>query len=299
MPAGRKPTYRSKRLGALLKQYRIAAELDQDDAAAAIKGSTTKISRLESGHVSARPLEVDVLLTRYGIKDDLERARLEKLAMESTKRGWWLDFRSVKDGYAEVIALERDARRLCSWYPNGFPGAFQSDGYMERIITSGPKKLPAEEIAELIEVRRQRRTRIVDSGVQLSVVVWAPAITGLFDDNATDDAHPDVHQTHQEQLEHVLTMCEAENVSLQVLPEHAVVLAGMSAQFTAYTFDAAADFEAVTIEGLTTCQVIEEAEDLSSYMNLFDALRSAALPPDASVRFIRETLEGTGSHGHP
>ncbi|WP_247702479.1 helix-turn-helix transcriptional regulator [Streptomyces sp. F63] len=110
MPAGGRPTVRSRRLGAALRRYREAAKLEQQSAAEHIAGSITKISRLESGQVSARPGDVRLLLELYGVTDRETHLRLEQLARDSNKRGWWLDYPwAAKQEYADVITLESDA----------------------------------------------------------------------------------------------------------------------------------------------------------------------------------------------
>ena len=84
MPDGGKSTIRSRRLGVALRAYREQGGYDQAAAASAIHASSTKVSRLESGKVSIRPLELHVLLDLYGVEDAKERDRLEALARTST-----------------------------------------------------------------------------------------------------------------------------------------------------------------------------------------------------------------------
>ena len=281
MPAGGKPTVRSKRLGAALKKYRLTAKLDQEAAAVAVKGSVAKISRMESGHVSSRPLEVATLLRLYGVDDPDEYTRLEKLAKESGVRGWWVDKAAVKPGYADVISLENDATYIRTYNPVLIPGLLQADGYARAIISSGPNELLPEQVEELVAVRRQRQLRIGKDGVRLTAIIWEPAITARLGGDSI----------HTAQLQHLLNVAaEYKTVTIQILPTPSAVIAGTSSHFTAYSFEEDPRFEAVTIEGLRSSQVIEGTEDLIAYVNLFDALRSAARTPEQSLKFIRDCI---------
>ena len=124
MPDGGRSTVRSRRLGAALVKHREAAKLVQKDAAAAIKGTTTKISRMETGKVSVRPLELSILLNLYGVSDPAECTRLEGLARDSGRRGgWWTDYGDTTGpGYADHISLENDATHISEWRGLIVPG---------------------------------------------------------------------------------------------------------------------------------------------------------------------------------
>ncbi|WP_445271115.1 helix-turn-helix domain-containing protein, partial [Streptomyces sp. DSM 41634] len=126
MPASGRPTVRSRRLGTALRAYRLAAKLDQLEAADIIAASQARISRLETGHVTARVIEVRLLLDAYGIKDPDVRAKLEELAKHSMNRGWWLEHAAhLRPDYLDHIALEDDATYILEWQPVLVPGLLQ------------------------------------------------------------------------------------------------------------------------------------------------------------------------------
>ncbi|WP_175410908.1 DUF5753 domain-containing protein [Streptomyces sp. TRM64462] len=282
MPAGGRPTVRSRRLGAALKRYRESVGLDQAAAAAAIMKSVTKVSRLEGGQVSASALEVRTLLDRYGVEDPHERTRLENLARASTQRGWWLEYQeALRSDYADHITLETDATRVRSWEPSLIPGLLQTRRYAESVIAHGPAVLSPERTAALVEVRMERQRRLSDGGLDLTAVVWEPAVTALLD-HATAGA---------EQLERLLDAGQQQNITVQLLPASASRTAGMSGPFVAFSFGAEPDVEAVTVRNAATTMVVERPEDLALYANVFNRLRSAALSPEESARRIRRILK--------
>jgi hypothetical protein len=80
------------------------------------------------------------------------------------------------------------------------------------------------------------------------------------------------------------------NVTIQVLPFSAGVLAGYTSAFSSFSFAEEPTVEAVTMDNLRGTSVLEGPEDLAAYANVYDLLRSAALAPDASAKRIRDIL---------
>ncbi|MGW0826631.1 helix-turn-helix domain-containing protein [Streptomyces sp. NPDC002845] len=280
MPAGGRPTVRSRRLGVALKRYRLAAKLDQPQAAEVIATSQARISRIESGHTSARVIDVRLLLDAYGVTDQEVRDRLEGLAKQSNRRGWWLEHAEhLRPDYLDHIALEDEATYIREWQPVRFPGLLQTPAYAEAVITAGPNHVAPERVAHLVKAREGRQAKIDEGGTAYTAILWEVVIT-----------HPLASaEIHREQLSSLLEAGMRSNVTVQVLPFTAGALAGLSA-FSSFSFDSQPTVEAVTLENLRGTSVLEGAEDLAAYSNAFDLLRSSALAPDASARLIRRVL---------
>lgn len=283
MPAGGRPTVRSRRLGTALRQYRQAAKLDQPQAAEVIASSQARISRLETGHVTARVIEVRLLLDAYGVKDPEVHVKLEELAKHSKNRGWWLEHAAhLRPDYVDHIALEDDATYIREWQTAMVPGLLQTPAYAEAVIAGGPHYIDPERVAQLVKVRMGRQAKIEEGGASYTAILWEAVVT-----------HPLVDvEIHREQLAAILEIGKRKNVTVQVLPFSAGVLAGYSASFYSFSFDDEPTAEAVAMDNLRGTSVLEGPEDLAAYANAFDLLRSSALAPDASARLIRGVLRG-------
>ncbi|MGW3235744.1 helix-turn-helix domain-containing protein [Streptomyces olivaceus] len=284
MPAGGRPTVRSRRLGTALKQYRQAAKLDQPQAAEIIAASQARVSRLESGHVTARVIEVRLLLDAYGVEDLAVRAKLEELAKHSRNRGWWLEHAAhVRPDYLDHIALEDDATYIREWQQVLVPGLLQTSAYTEAVIRTSPTYMEPERVAQLLKVRESRQAKIEEGGARYSAIIWEAVIT-----------HPLVSaDVHREQLSAILEVGDRKNVAVQVLPFSVGALATVTSAFSTFSFDSAPVVEAVALENLRGTSVLEGAEDLAAYANMYDLLRSSALAPDASAKLIRDILRST------
>jgi transcriptional regulator with XRE-family HTH domain len=282
MPAAGKPTVRSRRLGSALRAHRLNAKVDQADAAEVIMSSQAKLSRIESGHVSVRLIDLSLLLDAYGVRDQEERERLATLAKSANRRGWWLDYvDQLRPGYTDHISMEDDATYIRDWQPVLFPGLLQMPAYAEAAINLEPNYNPPDRVAELIKVREVRQSRIAEGGAIYTAIIWEPVII-----------HPLVSvDIHREQLQNLLKVGRRKNATIQILPLSAGMTAGMSCQFSSFSFGPDPVVEAVTMDNLRGTSVLEAPEDLRLYTNAFDHLRSAALAPHASARLIRNILQ--------
>jgi transcriptional regulator with XRE-family HTH domain len=289
MPAGGRPTVRSRRLGRALRQARLSANLDQEEAAAALRCSAAKISRLESGHVSARPLEVVILLGLYGVTDPSECSRLETLAKESPKRGWWLDYADMlQHGYADQISFEADATHIFTWQSVLIPGLLQTEQYARETIASGLTHMDGDQVAEEVKIRMQRQARISEEGVYFTAILWEPAVREPIWSRSIQ----------RKQLERLASVAQQRNVTIQILPYASLVKLAQCAPFSAYGFGAEPNIEAVTVGNLNSTSVFEDEQDLSAYSLAFAQLRSAAKSPDDSLELIKQNIGKLGNnHG--
>ncbi|MBT2411069.1 helix-turn-helix domain-containing protein [Streptomyces sp. ISL-12] len=281
MPAGGRPTVRSRRLGTALRQYRQAAKLDQPQAAEVIASSQARISRVESGHATPRVIEVRLLLDAYGVTDAEVRGRLEDLAKYSKKRGWWQEYAGrLRPDYLDHIALEDDASHIRQWQPVLVPGLLQTPAYAELVITEGPRELSPEQIAELVKVRSRRQERIAEGGVKYTVVLWEAVITYPLLTAAV----------HREQLSAFLEVARRTNVTLQILPFSSGTLAAGTSAFAAFSFESESAIEVVTMDDLMCTTILEDPDDLAVHATTFDLLQSAALSPEESAELIQRKL---------
>jgi transcriptional regulator with XRE-family HTH domain len=283
MPAGGRPTMRSRRLGAALRRYREAAKLDQQHAADHIVGSKTKISRIEAGQVTARPGDVRLMLELYGIEDREVYQRLEQLARESNKRGWWLDFPWVvkNEGFADFVTLETDATYIRTWQSLFVPGLLQTDDYIRTLMDLSPTPHGPEAIEEAVAIRQTRRKIIEENGAQYAAVIWEPALTAPMPSR----------KAHRDQLLHIHHVAQRQNVSVQVLPFSEWQTAHMSSHFVMFNFASEPAPQAVAYDTTSSTVLLEDSEDMAKHVQIFETLRSAALTPNQSLSFIQRTLK--------
>ncbi|MBO8195060.1 helix-turn-helix domain-containing protein [Streptomyces oryzae] len=270
---------RSRRLGATLRRLREAARLDQQQAADYIAGSTAKISRVESGQVAARPGDVRLLLELYGVEDPEIFRHLEQLARNANKRGWWLDYR-VSPELSDYIALEQDATFIRTWQTVLIPGLLQTAEYTRTLVEGNPSVTDPDVVEQVVKMRQQRRRKFEESGARYSAVIWAPALT---------DPMPS-REVHKNQLSDLLEAITRPNVTFQVLPTREWAAARSAPTFVMLSFDGEWSPSAVGQETHHNVAITEDETEIAAYAHSFDQLRSVALTPADSRRFIANAL---------
>ncbi|WP_371268703.1 DUF5753 domain-containing protein [Streptomyces atratus] len=223
-----------------------------------------------------------LLLELYGVEDREVYQRLEQLARDSNKRGWWLNFSWVtrEAEFADFITLEIDATFIRTWQPLFIPGLLQTDDYLRTLMSSDLTVHSAESVDEAVAMRRMRRSLIEEDGARFAAIIWEPALTAPM-------PSPKVHR---EQLLHLLNVAQRQNVRVQVLPSSEWRAAHLSSHFVMLSFGPEPAPEVVAYDTTTSTVLLEDLEEMAGHARIFEALSAAALTPDQSLAFIRQVL---------
>jgi transcriptional regulator with XRE-family HTH domain len=110
------PTVLRILLGAQLRRLREARGVTMQQAAWAIRGTESKISRIEVGRTSVREVDIIDLLGLYGISDPAEREELLTLAGQANQPGWWHQYQDVLPSWFQAyIGLEERTEFIRSY----------------------------------------------------------------------------------------------------------------------------------------------------------------------------------------
>src|SRR6202049_4270409 len=132
------PTILRLNLGAQLRRLREAREISAQEAARAIRGSESKISRIELDRNSVREIDIADLLTLYGITDRAEREQLLSLASRANQPGWWHQYQDVLPAWFQsYVGLEESAESIRSYDPQFIPGLLQTEDYTSAVLALG------------------------------------------------------------------------------------------------------------------------------------------------------------------
>jgi transcriptional regulator with XRE-family HTH domain len=262
---------------------REAAGVTTAQAAELLSCSPAKISRIENGVVSARVVDLRLLLDRYGDQDAEHRAYLERLARDSNKRGWWQDYGdTIPPYYADFIGLEADASYIKTWEPSIMPGLLQTPEYARAVMLANPAMISPDMLENFIRIRQERQARLEEStDVRLDAVIWEPALMTTVGSD----------EVRRGQFGRLLELTNRPNISVQVLPLDAGDQASLSGSFVLFSFGSERAVSTIFVENLTSSQYLEMEQELRGYTLVFDALRSAALSPATSATRIRQLLE--------
>ena len=276
------PMVRRLQLGARLRDLRMAAGVPRDQAGYAIRGSESKISRMELGRVSFKERDVVDLLKLYGVDDEAEHTRLLTLAREANTPGWWQAYSDVAaTWFQNYLDLEHAAELIRTYEVQFVPGLLQTDAYARAVIALGHDRTDPVEVgrrADLRMARKQLLTRddpprlwaVIDEAV-LRRQIGGPAVL-------------------REQIEALLEAARLRNVRLQVLPFRVGGHAATGGAFSILRFPAEELPDVVYIEHLTSALYVDKREDVDLYAAAVSRLFMDAEPPDRTPEILRRAL---------
>jgi len=252
------------------------AGLTIDRVAEALECSQSKVSRIETGQVSATPRDVRDMLALYRVDEDRREAMVQ-IAREARQRGWWQKFVDVPDGVPAYVGLEVAATSIDIYMSLIVPALLQTADYARAVIGAVRPDLPAREIDRRVELR-VRRQALLDQE-------RPPRLRVLLDDTVLRRpvGGPAVMAAQRRRL---LEDAARPTVTLQVLRTEAGAHAGMDGPFTIFGFPAAAERDVVALDSAADALYLEDPEDVARYRRVFELLLPAALPPEASAELI-------------
>jgi len=266
------------RLGGRLRRLRESRGITAQQAAKAIRGSESKISRIELGRHAAREIDVVDLLTLYGVTDQAEREELLTLAGQASVAGWWQGYVDMLPPWFQTyLGLEEAAELVLSYDAQFIPGLLQTDDYAAGLLSlSG---FAAQERARLLDLHAERARRFAAGGGKLAAVI----------DEAVLRRPVCGPQVLSEQLARLSEASPNFRATVQVRP----LAAGAPmapASFTILRFADPELADLVYAEQLTSASYLDRPADVSRYAAAWDQLSSSSPPAEQTAGIIRAML---------
>jgi transcriptional regulator with XRE-family HTH domain len=278
------PTIPRILLGAELRRLRTAAGISREEAGYAIRGSDSKISRMELGRVGFKARDVADLLTLYGVREAAERAMLLALTDQANAQSWWQAFAEVVPPWFETyLGMEDAASVIRCYHTRLVPGLFQTEDYARAVIGSGHPQAPTDEIERRVALR-MRRARLLRRP-------HPPKVWAILDE-AVLRRPPGSQEAMGAQIEHLLELSRLPHVTIQVVPFHRGGYADAgSHRFALLRFAEAALGDIVYLEHLTSATFLDKTDDLDAYTKVMDQLCLDALPAACTTEFLTKLVE--------
>jgi transcriptional regulator with XRE-family HTH domain len=262
-------------LGARLRRLREAAGVSPEDAGQALRGSRSKISRLELGRTGFKPRDVADLLTLYGVTDDAERATMLALAMHANAGSWWQDYAEVVPAWLEqYLDLEQAASLIRSYQVQCVPGLLQTEDYARALIRSGLPEAADKEIERRVELRLRRQQVLCrDDPLWLWAVIDETALRRPIGGSAV----------MRDQIGYLIEVSRLPHVKLQVLRLNAGGHAAAGGCITMLRFSEAEVPDVVYLEQMVTAVYLTRPTDTTHYRDVLNRLATQAEAPETAV----------------
>jgi hypothetical protein len=271
------PTARRMVLGSQLRRLREAAGITRSEAGYSIRGSESKISRLELGRVGFKERDVSDLLTMYGVEDECQRATFLEMVKQSNQPGWWHRFNDLMPSwFNDFVGLEEAAWRLQTYEQHFVPGLMQTESYARAIASHGKPEIADDDVERRVALRMRRKKLLLRPN--------APRLWAVIDESVL---HRPIGGTEvlRAQIDHLLELTTLPNVSLQVVPFRTSGYAAEGA-FTLLRFAEPELPNIVYLEHLTGALYLEKLDEIEAYSRALDRLAVDAETPDQT----RQTL---------
>jgi Domain of unknown function (DUF5753)/Helix-turn-helix domain len=264
-------------LGAQLRRLREAVEISRADAGYAIRGSESKISRMELGRVGLKERDVSDLLTMYGMTDVDAREKFLAMVRRSNEPGWWHRFSDLMpDWFQDYVGLEEAASRILTYETQFVPGLLQTEAYAMAIASHGRPELANAAVRRRVSLRMQRQKIMTRPG--------APRLWAVIDESVL---HRPIggRQVLLDQIEYLLRVTKDGPVTLQIVPFE---LSGYAAEgpFTMLRFGEPDLPDIVYLEHLAGALYLDKLDELEVYSRVFDRLTVDAETPDRSRQML-------------
>ncbi|GAA1416456.1 helix-turn-helix transcriptional regulator [Streptomyces thermospinosisporus] len=279
------PTLLKMLVGVQLAGFREDAGLAQDQAARAVGFSAAKLSRIESGKGRRPPTEADVrkLLQLYGT-DMYEASVLLKLLQRAGEPGWWqrYDKRLMPEWFERLVGLQEAAATIRTFEIQYVPGLLQTAAYTRAVVERGLPNAPASEVQRRVELRMRR--------AELLLRPDAPQLWAVIDESVLLRVLGS-REVMREQLEHLATMAERPNVTVQIVPLSVTNASAPAIPVTYLRFGGLDLPDVVYLEHIRSANFLEDRDETEEYRIALDRLADEALTPRESLDLLRTTMK--------
>ncbi|MFY9776571.1 MAG: helix-turn-helix transcriptional regulator [Trebonia sp.] len=272
------PTVRRRRLGAELRRLRDSAGYKLEEVAGMLGVAPSTLSRIETGKAPTKSAYLSQLLELYQVTDAGQRQILVDMAREGHRKGWWAAYDDVlPSGLGVYVGLEAEASGLRSYEIGVVHGLLQTTDYARAILRASAPRHTADQIERLVDLRMERQRRLDDN---------PPLDLWVIHDEAVIRRTVGGPVVMRHQLAHLLVAAGLPGVTLQVLPFDTGAHAGHDGPFSIVEFHDRSDSEVVYVESTAGPIYLEKDREVRASAEVFDRLRAAALPPEASLDLI-------------
>ncbi|WP_283137897.1 helix-turn-helix domain-containing protein [Rhizohabitans arisaemae] len=276
---GTGPTALRILLGSQLRRLREQRGITRDEAGYSIRGSESKISRMELGRVGFKERDVADLLTLYGVVDDEARTAMFSLVRQANQPGWWHRFTDVLPGWFQAyVGLEEAASRIRTYEVQFVPGLLQTEDYTRAVIRAGSPELAADEIDRRVSLRMARQHVLTRQGHPL--ILWA-----VLDEGALRRPIGG-REVMRDQLAHLIHVMKYSNVTIQVMPFGAGGHAADGGAFSILRFPEQDLPDLAYTEQLAGALYLDKREDVDRYSLAMERLCASSTTPDETADLI-------------
>ncbi|MFC4328111.1 helix-turn-helix domain-containing protein [Streptomyces andamanensis] len=269
-------------LGDELRRHRESLGYTLAAAARAIRGSTSKLSRLERGESPAKERDVYDLAAFYKLpRRDI--AVLDQLLAQAANAEWYERFADVTPHFLKrLIRMEGRAEEITIFENQVVPGLVQTPRYAEALVRMMEANAFSESEITRTVALRTRRQLILDQEL--------PRITVLLDETVLARRRGDADVMRQ-QMEHLLLAAEKPKVNVRIVSKDAI---SPPTAVTYLRFPDGVPGDLVYLENIEGATYATKQRSLDNYRKVLSEVRNGAYGFKESIARIEKSAESWG-----
>ncbi|MFF5537813.1 helix-turn-helix domain-containing protein [Streptomyces cinerochromogenes] len=264
-------------LGDELRRHRENRGLTLKEAARAIRGSTSKMSRLERGE--SPPKARDVYdLARFYMLDEREMQVIDQLLAQTNNNQWYDQYADVTPDYLRrLIQLEGQAEQITVFESQVVPGLLQTPAYAEALVRQVMRHATAAEVAGIVRLREDRRKRVLG---RIRLIA--------FMDETVLDRRRGTDEVMSDQLRYLMDIAQKNKVHVRLVAKESVA---PPYPITHLTFPDDQHAELAYVEQVRSAIYVTKKRALDEYRKLLDDLHEVALEKEQSMERLAQAIE--------
>jgi len=291
MPSDQGPAVHSALLRDELVRLRKKRGLTQQQVAVALEWSPSKLIRVEGGGSSITKVDLDALLTEYGVTSESHRERLQALNREAKKKsGWWDSYKGdVPPTYLSYVGFEAGAAFIRQFQTGFIPALLQTPEYSEIVTIAG--SVDPSKVRSMVGIRLQRQSELARRST--------PPRQYFILDEGVIRRHVGIKKDRAimpNQLRFVADRAERDDlVMVRVLPFEAGAHPGLD-PFTLLQFDAGlSDVLFLDADRGAFTMITGDDPQVAKYVQDFEDLIEDAWSTESSIEFMRKVADEMSS----
>ncbi|MEU4446298.1 helix-turn-helix transcriptional regulator [Actinosynnema sp. NPDC050801] len=267
---------RSRRLAYILKKLRNATGISTDAVGDAVGMSGSKISRIETSGMGIYLDDLEKLLDFYKVARR-QRVELLDLARHAEQRGLLrMNNQKLHEDWQTWADFEDEASSLLYYEPLVIPGLLQTPEYSRSIIAATGHALSENQVDALVASRMARQGLLARGNpLKLHAIIEQGAVERPFGDSGAQ----------ARQVRHLIDTAERPNVTVQVVPTHAELHAGLSGPFVILQYDD--DPSLVLLENKVASLFIDEDDQIEVFEATWATLQDLAYTMQETVEYLK------------
>jgi transcriptional regulator with XRE-family HTH domain len=290
MASDQGPVIQSALLRGELVRLRKERGLTQQQVAVAMEWSPSKLIRVEGGGSSITKVDLDALLTKYGVTSESHRERLHNLNRGAKETGWWAAYKDdVSADYLSYVGFEAGAAFIRQFQMGVVPGLLQTADYAEAVTSVA--SVEPELVDTLVRLRMQRQSEL-----------WqrlTPPRQYFVLDEGVIRRHVGIKRNRDimpNQLRSIADRAERDHlITVRVIPFEAGAHPGLIDPFTLLEFEAGLPDILFFDANRSALMVSGDDPDVAKYAEHFEELLEDALSAEESIELMRKVADSMSS----